>query len=83
MACRYFNQILTHCMHAYITQIRKRYVSNALKFNQNSSLIFAKTLQLKCLIRSNGSVLVLRRLLADHIISTAYVQSSSKHFTTF
>ena len=32
-----------------LSAVRKCYVSNALKFNQNSSLLFTKTLQWKCL----------------------------------
>ena len=32
-----------------LTVIRKWYVSNALKFNQNSRFLFTKTLQWKCL----------------------------------
>ena len=34
---------------SFVVIVRKWYVSNALKFNQNSSLLFTKTLQWKCL----------------------------------
>ena len=41
-----------HDFHGYCFKsilLRKWYVANALKFNQNSRLLFTKTLQWKCL----------------------------------